>query len=336
MMTKRTCAYGHEEEDTQEDWSWVKVSRPVETRVALSYIDGEPVSRPGGVSDLLRSSFRTHGLTSIEVAQLEQMLEARSRTALAVAAATPEGAMRLARSCGVHSKVSQENFAKAWHEAAAAMVALAPGPAPTEKRSLSELSKEKDFEACTKALMKKANVARPKDLLPLLRGMLEHLAVQEQLVSSETKQAKSKSKVLPALASLYGAEAEAAAEKKTELTKAEWRYNWQLRMLFTAKIALAIQSEILAAYQAGVACEEVNASWESRDSKMSLEQKMQSIEALCQERALNRILPKYGFRADASGIAQMKEAVGRFTKEDPEVRRKQMEITSAVMKKFKL
>ncbi|CAE7356663.1 unnamed protein product [Symbiodinium sp. CCMP2592] len=196
-----------EEEDTQEDWSWVKVSRPVETRVALSYIDGEPVSRPGGVSDLLRSSFRTHGLTSIEVAQLEQMLEARSRTALAVAAATPEGAMRLARSCGVHSKVSQENFAKAWHEAAAAMVALAPGPAPTEKRSLSELTKEKDFEACTKALMQKANVARPKDLLPLLRGMLEHLAVQEQLVSSETKQAKSKSKVLPALASLYGAEA---------------------------------------------------------------------------------------------------------------------------------
>jgi len=328
-----------EEEDTQEDWSWVKVSRPVETRVALSYIDGEPVSRPGGVSDLLRSSFRTHGLTSIEVAQLEQMLEARSRTALAVAAATPEGAMRLARSCGVHSKVSQENFAKAWHEAAAAMVALAPGPAPTEKRSLSELSKEKDFEACTKALMKKANVARPKDLLPLLRGMLEHLAVQEQLVSSETKQAKSKSKVLPALASLYGAEAEAAAEKKTELTKAEWRYNWQLRMLFTAKIALAIQSEILAAYQEPsfqVACEEVNASWESRDSKMSLEQKMQSIEALCQERALNRILPKYGFRADAAGISQMKEAVGRFSKEDPEVRRKQMEITSAVMKKFKL
>ncbi|CAE7356653.1 unnamed protein product [Symbiodinium sp. CCMP2592] len=133
--------------------------------------------------------------------------------------------------------------------------------------------------------------------------------------------------------------AEAAAEKKTELTKAEWRYNWQLRMLFTAKTALAIQSEILAAYQEPsfqVACEEVNASWESRDSKMPLEQKMQSIEALCQERALNRILPKYGFRADASGIAQMKEAVGRFTKEDPEVRRKQMEITSAVMKKFKL
>lgn len=328
-----------EEEDTQEDWSWVKVSRPVETRVALSYIDGEPVSRPGGVSDLLRSSFRTHGLTSIEVAQLEQMLEARSRTALAVAAATPEGAMRLARSCGVHSKVSQENFAKAWHEAAAAMVALAPGPAPTEKRSLSELTKDKDFEACTKALMKKANVSRPKDLLPLLRGMLEHLAEQEQLVSSEAKQEKSKSKVLPALASLYGAEAEAAAEKKTELTKAEWRYNWQLRMLFTAKTALAMQSEILAAYQEPafqVACEEVNASWESRGSKMSLEQKMQSIEALCQESALNRILPKYGFRADASGIAQMKEAVGRFTKEDPEVRRKQMEITSAVMKKFKL
>ncbi|CAK8999110.1 Protein C10 [Durusdinium trenchii] len=269
-------------EDPEESGDdWVKVSRPaprpVETRVALSYIDGEPVSKPGGVSDMLRSSLRSHGLTSMEVSQLEQTLEARSCKALAVAAATFEGAMRLARLGGIQSKVSQENFARAWHQAAASMMAL-DGASRSKSAKLADLVKEQDWEACTNVLMQRMKVSQPKDLLPLMRGLLHHVAEEARVKSEAEKQAK----VLPYLLGLYGPEAVAEAERSTTVAQAEWRYSWMVRSFFDAKTLQCLQAEVLKAYEANefqAACEELNDSWDS-SMCMPLDRKMHSIEAV--------------------------------------------------------
>lgn len=332
------------EEELADDWNWVKLSSQAEmamtptpqqeTRVALSYIDGEPVSKPGGISDMLRSSLRSHGLTSIEVIQMEQTLEARSCKALATAASTFESAMRLARLCGIQSKVSQENFAKAWHQAAATMIALDGGK---KSKQLVELVKDEDWEACTKLLMQRCQVSKPKELLPLLRGLLHQLAERQRLKVEAQSKAET-AKVLPTLASLYGPEAVAEAEKSTAMAQAEWRYSWMVRSFFTVRTLASLQAEVLNAYEAEefqAACEALNKTWVNVD-RMPLDQKMRAIEALCLEHALKRILPRYGFKADADGMAEMKQVVTEMSKLDTEVRRRQMLITAAVMKKFKL
>eukprot|EP00913_Durusdinium_trenchii_P020027 g18823.t1 len=301
---QRTEHVAQDPEESGDDW--VKVSRPaprpVETRVALSYIDGEPVSKPGGVSDMLRSSLRSHGLTSMEVSQLEQTLEARSCKALAVAAATFEGAMRLARLGGIQSKVSQENFARAWHQAAASMMALdgAIGECDWERKNrkqrasrsksakLADLVKEQDWEACTNVLMQRMKPGG-QDLLPLMRGLLHHVAEEARVKSEAEKQAK----VLPYLLGLYGPEAVAEAERSTTVAQAEWRYSWMVRSFFDAKTLQCLQAEVLKAYEANefqAACEELNDSWDS-SMCMPLDRKMHSIEDLCLQRALKRILP---------------------------------------------
>ncbi|CAE8599087.1 unnamed protein product [Polarella glacialis] len=210
-----------------------------ETSLALSYVNGEPVSRPGGFSDLLRSSLRSNGLTSVEVSYLEANLEPRSCRALATEAATFEGAMRLARMAGITSKVSQENFARCWYECIAAMEAL-------EKRgsqqSLAELAEKKDFEACTEALMGRLGVQQKQDLLPLLRGMLGHLAERQRLASGVVP--PSPSKVLSLLSATYGAEIAAKAASQAKADEAEWRRRWTVRALFSADVALALQKDV--------------------------------------------------------------------------------------------
>lgn len=282
---------------------------------------------------MLRSSLRSHGLTSMEVSQLEQTLEARSCKALAVAAATFEGAMRLARLGGIQSKVSQENFARAWHQAAASMMAL-DGASRSKSAKLADLVKEQDWEACTNVLMQRMKVSQPKDLLPLMRGLLHHVAEEARVKSEAEKQAK----VLPYLLGLYGPEAVAEAERSTTVAQAEWRYSWMVRSFFDAKTLQCLQAEVLKAYEANefqAACEELNDSWDS-SMCMPLDRKMHSIEDLCLQRALKRILPRYGFKPDAEGLAEMKQVVATMSKTDTEVRRTQMQITAAVMKKFKL
>lgn len=331
------------EEEIEPDWSWIKLNRPppVEQSIVLSYVDDEPVSRPGGLTDNLRRSFRSSGLTSIEIGILEGNLEARSCKALATSAGTHDGAMRLARMAGVTSKVSQENFAKSWYEAATAMMALDTRSSPSKPSvPLTDPFQKKDFKGCTDILMRRCNVGRKKDLLSLVTGMLSHLAEKERLAetkpSSGTKQ---NSKLLPALAALYGEEAASEAVKATAVDEAEWRWRWTVKTLFTPKTALALQTSLLAAYQKPrfqAACEQLNNDWDSKPKAPPLPQKMRDIEALCMEHALGSILLDFGFSADGKGLTDMKEAVGQFTKTDPDVRRKQMEITGAVMGKFKL
>lgn len=183
-------------------------------------------------------------------------------------------------------------------------------------------------------------MGRKKDLLPLVSGLLSHIAEKERLAetkpSSGTKQ---NSKLLPALAALYGEEAASEAEKVTAIDEAEWRWRWTVKNFFTAKTALALQTDLLAAYQKPrfqAACEHLSKEWDARPKAPALPQKMRDIEALCMEHALASVLLDFGFSADARGLADMKETVGQFTKTDPQVRRKQMEITGAVMGKFKL
>eukprot|EP00930_Biecheleria_cincta_P017248 TRINITY_DN13768_c0_g1_i1.p1 TRINITY_DN13768_c0_g1~~TRINITY_DN13768_c0_g1_i1.p1 ORF type:complete len:300 (-),score=66.64 TRINITY_DN13768_c0_g1_i1:36-908(-) len=153
------------EEEIAPDWSWVKLNRPkpVEQSIVLSYVDGEPVSRPGGLTDNLRSSFRSSGLTSIEISTLEANLEARSCKALATSAGTHDGAMRLARMAGVTSKVSQENFAKSWYEAATVLMALDSRSSSSSKPivPLTEPLEKKDFEA-SRAAWNHPNSPYPK------------------------------------------------------------------------------------------------------------------------------------------------------------------------------
>ncbi|CAJ1386044.1 unnamed protein product [Effrenium voratum] len=278
---------------------------------------------------MLRSSLRRHGLTSVEVGQLDQTLEARSCKALAVAAATSEGAMRLARTCGLQSKVSQENFAKAWHEAAAASAALEPGPSKSPK--LGDLVKDQDWEGCTRLLMQRAKVGQPQELLPLLQGLLRHLAERDR-----GSEAAAAAKPVLALASLYGPEAQAAAERNTELAEAEWRYRWMVRQFFNSRVVESLQKEMLAAYQADsfqATCAELNGSFEG---KVPLEQKMRAMEACCQEHVLKWLLPKYGLKGDASGLAEMKNIIRQHSQSDAEVKRRQMEIATMVFKQFNL
>eukprot|EP00435_Cladocopium_sp_Y103_P037678 s370_g10.t1 len=76
------------EEELADDWNWVKLSSQAEMAMTPT------PQQETRISDMLRSSLRSHGLTSIEVSQMEQTLEARSCKALATAASTFESAMR--------------------------------------------------------------------------------------------------------------------------------------------------------------------------------------------------------------------------------------------------
>ncbi|CAJ1339406.1 unnamed protein product [Effrenium voratum] len=176
--------------------------------------------------------------------------------------------------------------------------------------------------------------------------LLRHLAERDR-----GSEAAAAAKPVLALASLYGPEAQAAAERNTELAEedpvksggplqaapqAEWRYSWMVRQFFNSRVVESLQKEMLAAYQADsfqATCAELNGSFEG---KVPLEQKMRAMEACCQEHVLKWLLPKYGLKGDASGLAEMKNIIRQHSQSDAEVKRRQMEIATMVFKQFNL
>lgn len=300
-------------------------------------IEEEPPSQPGGLTGTLKRVLRACGVTATEVGYLETQLHARTCRELATGATSREAAVRLARQAGLTSRISQENFATAWQECVAATVSLDSIGSAESSQSLADALTAGNFEGCAAILMSRWNVRQKEDLLPRLRAMLADMASESQKEDAASK--KHRKNVLPLLATAYGAEAVTQAQKVQELEDADWRWSWAVRSLFTPSVAIALQQQLLQAYQSP-SFQEVssllNAKWAAQQISAPLEQKMKEVEALCMEHVLQKVLPSFGFSATASGVAEMKAAISQHTKNSAQVRQLHTEISAAIMVRLKL
>jgi len=301
----------------------------------------ETFSTPGGLSDTLKRVLKASGLTSTEVNALEKTLGCRTCRDLAIEVDTKEAAMRLAREAGINSKVSQENFAASWYECAATHVALSvPGgsdqAAPGEYPLFAMVARG-DFDACAQFLKKQGNMQDKQELIPLLSGLLCHIA-ERQRVKEVAPKPTPINKVLPVLAA-YGEQVAARVARRHEAEEAEWRWRWTVRALFSPRTAVALQKRVLDRYQSHsfqAVCREQSKLWETMDPPLELEKKMSAIEDICMEHVLSQVLPSFGFSPDSTGVQEMKAAVKQHTQTHPEVRKLQLDCTAAIMHNFKI
>jgi len=328
------------------------------------YLLGCAKASSRGLSDQLVDLLKSCGLTCLELMFVEEGMELRTCRELGEAATNWDEALRLAQKAGIHSKVSQENFARAWRA-----YTLTSADKDSEESDLDDLRDGGvgggragegggggpsdyplftlmvlgDFDACADYMARRSNLRCREDLMPMVRSLLAHIAAKQQ--GPELEKVGADRQVLSKLAAAYGlgrAEAEellSDVQKGAEVEKAEWRWKWTLRTLFDARTALALQRRLLEEYRSTpfrVACAKLGGEWAERARAPELEEKITDIEVLCLEHVLCRVLPEFGFSPNQAGIKEMKASITTHVRTEPEVRKLQVEISSAVMDGLKL
>eukprot|EP00747_Dinoflagellata_sp_TGD_P048005 gnl/TRDRNA2_/TRDRNA2_145354_c0_seq1.p1 gnl/TRDRNA2_/TRDRNA2_145354_c0~~gnl/TRDRNA2_/TRDRNA2_145354_c0_seq1.p1 ORF type:complete len:405 (-),score=91.99 gnl/TRDRNA2_/TRDRNA2_145354_c0_seq1:109-1302(-) len=307
----------------------------------------------GQMSPQLTKILKTSGLTTSEIEVLRRHKSPKSVSEFLATVESEEDATTFAFNRGILSKTSRDRFRIAWLNCLDAV----------EKKSLRHSAQEAslsdvlacsapgDFRACTDALAHKAGVKLKRDLLPLVLGLVANLCKDDRLVMEKDlavfETARRTELYKMSLSSddhIFQEEDEPeqdveAAAREALVDYAEWRWNWMVRHMMPLRVALAMQSQILAAYSSEsfrLACESLSRDWSKRSSGrlLLLKDKMMQIDALCLERVLSQILPRFGFAASQDGVDRMKSVINRYRRLDAEVDRLQMLIGKAVMANF--
>merc|ERR1711971_155038 len=108
------------------------------------------------------------GLTSMELSMLDSNLEYRTCRSLFKAVDSENAAMKLAREAGISSKVSQENFARAWADCGRILDSGDASDADDQKLSqdgpkdypLFTMMVRGEFAECGEYIMERANLKR--------------------------------------------------------------------------------------------------------------------------------------------------------------------------------
>lgn len=217
-----------------------------------------------------------------------------------------------------------------------------------------------ELDVCAAYLMQHGGFEDRQELKRFAATMLAHIAMSQQAVTKRAAahrdaERRSAQQAFPQIAEAYGVDredgrddADAAVAQHDEvdivdaeslLDEAADRWRSTLRALFGAKFAIGLQKTLLQEYRSPdfrAACAELGGRWNRSDPKPDLEQKMRDIQALCFDKVLVRVLPRYGFAPHSTGAADMKAAIAQHMATDAEVRRLQIDISAAVMSSFQL
>jgi len=309
----------------------------------------EECATEGGLSTPLLRILKQSRLTSSEIKLLEEKIGPRTVKEVVSFWSNEGEVMRAGKDAGLTSKVSIGYFVQAWHECIATVAATKKPLSTIKERGswrpilkegpneypLSAMCFRGDYAAACNLLMQRLGKRKKTDLIPLLKGLLGYISstVYQSTPDGKKVQVTSR-KVLPIVASAYGRDVANRVGRKAEVEEAEARWTWTVRKLFSIRMSIALQKDVLKAYRSEsfeASCRELRARWRSAEARPMLDDKTAETEALCLEKVLRHVLPAYGFPPTQEGVEEMRATVRQHSITNSQVRRLRTEVMRAVL-----